>query len=99
MLPLAPGRFSITTDQPRFSLRLCASMRAEMSGAPPGGMVTSTRIGRFGKGACASAAVPISETAAMAAANNVDLNVIASPSSQACAFYRPRVAVPGDIIP
>jgi hypothetical protein len=57
MLPFAPGRFSITTDQPNVSFRLWASMRAEMSGAPPGGIVTNMRIGRLGNGcACAGLA-------------------------------------------
>src|SRR6266545_2181975 len=55
MLPLAPARFSITTDQPRLSWRDRARSRAEMSGAPPGGMVTSMRIGREGYGAWACA--------------------------------------------
>src|SRR5712691_4026643 len=56
MLPFAPGRFSITTDHPSVSCKYWASSRAEISGAPPGGMVTSTLIGRDGKGAWASAA-------------------------------------------
>src|SRR5262249_7302671 len=54
-LPLAPVRFSITIVQPCASCRPCATSRAEMSGAPPGGMVTSMRIGRDGYGACALA--------------------------------------------
>ena len=35
-----------------------------MSGAPPGGMVTSIRMGRVGYGACACAAVHMSASSA-----------------------------------
>src|SRR5262245_25130634 len=69
MLPLAPGRFSITTDQLSVSLRDCAKSRAEISGAPPGGIVTSTRIGRLGNGwACAA---PVKRAATAIAAHTL----------------------------
>src|SRR5262245_31889683 len=55
-LPFAPVRFSITTVQPRVSCRYCPTSRAEMSGAPPGGMVTSNLMGREGKVGSAPAA-------------------------------------------
>src|SRR5262245_5646233 len=54
-LPFAPVRFSITTVQPRVSCRYWPRSRAEMSGAPPGGIVTSIRIGREGKEVWAAA--------------------------------------------
>src|SRR5439155_27025921 len=51
MLPFEPGRFSTTTGWPRSSESLCPMTRAEISGAPPGGIGTMSLIGR--KGYCA----------------------------------------------
>src|SRR5262249_15154949 len=48
MLPFEPGRFSTTTGCPTSSLSLWPTTRAEMSGAPPGGMGTISLIGRVG---------------------------------------------------
>src|SRR5690349_534422 len=48
ILPLEPGRFSTTTGCPTSSASLCPTTRAEMSGAPPGGMGTISLIGRDG---------------------------------------------------
>src|SRR5437879_215474 len=51
MLPFEPGRFSATTGWPRSSESRCPMIRAEISGAPPGGIGTISLIGR--KGYCA----------------------------------------------
>src|SRR5260221_5095079 len=48
MLPLEPGRFSTTTAWPTSCEILCPTTRAEISGAPPGGMGTISLIGRVG---------------------------------------------------
>ena len=45
MTPDAPGRFSTTTGWPSDSVSFCATMRARMSFAPPGGKPTSMRSG------------------------------------------------------
>ena len=47
-VPVAPGRFSITTGWPRFSERPGAMMRATTSVPPPGGKPTTMRTGRVG---------------------------------------------------
>ena len=83
MLPLAPGRFSITTDQPSVSCSEWAMSRAEMSGAPPGGIVTSTRIGRDGNGACASAAAL---NKAANASTTMHISLVVTPSSNSPLF-------------
>jgi hypothetical protein len=49
MLPPAPGRLSTTTCWPSFSLSLGTSMRTTASALPPGGKVTTIRIGLLGK--------------------------------------------------
>src|SRR5947207_15723676 len=76
MLPLAPVRFSITTVQPCASCRPCATSRAEMSGVPPGGMVTSMRIGRDGYEVWACVAALISAATARAARPHVLPHVV-----------------------
>ncbi len=48
MLPFEPGRFSTTTGWPTSSESLCPMTRAEISGAPPGGIGTISLIGREG---------------------------------------------------
>src|SRR2546423_15325381 len=48
MLPFEPGRFSATTGCPRSSESRCPTIRAEISGAPPGGIGTISLIGRAG---------------------------------------------------
>src|SRR6266568_3757512 len=51
ILPFEPGRFSTTTAWPTNSASRCPMTRAEISGAPPGGIGTISLIGR--KGYCA----------------------------------------------
>src|SRR5258706_4916118 len=52
----APGRFSTTNCWPKASPHFDASMRARVSGLPPGASPTRTRTGFCGQaGACASA--------------------------------------------
>ena len=53
-------------DWPIVSVRRCASIRAAMSGAPPGGIVTSTLTGRVGY-CCAVARREPADTNASAA--------------------------------
>ena len=48
MLPLAPGRFSITKGLPKRSVSAGEIIRAMMSDEPPGGKVTIRRTGRLG---------------------------------------------------
>ncbi len=48
MLPFEPGRFSTTTGWPTSSESRCPTTRAEISGAPPGGIGTISLIGRNG---------------------------------------------------
>ena len=45
MMPLAPGRVSITTCWPHCSVIFCPSMRAIVSDVPPGDQGTIMRIG------------------------------------------------------
>src|SRR3954469_3506109 len=54
MLPLAPGRLSITTLWPSRTLSGCPSVRAMTSVAPPGGLPVTSWMGRLGK-VCAAA--------------------------------------------
>src|SRR5262245_43900365 len=49
MLPLAPGRFSITIGSPSASPSGTPTERAIWSAAPPGGKLTTSRIGLFGQ--------------------------------------------------
>src|SRR5262245_10783463 len=49
MLPLAPGRFSITIGSPSASPSGTPTERAIWSAAPPGGKLTMSRIGLFGQ--------------------------------------------------
>ncbi len=51
MLPPAPGRFSITSGWPSFSLTRGAMARTMASALPPGGKVTITRMGLVGQAA------------------------------------------------
>ena len=53
MLPPAPGLLSTTTGWPR--LAFSEKVRARMSGAPPGGKVTTRRMGWRGKACWARA--------------------------------------------
>ena len=53
-MPVAPGRFSITTGWPRFSPSRGAMMRATTSVPPPGGKPTTMRTGFAGYWASAS---------------------------------------------
>ena len=48
MMPLAPGRVSITTGWPQASLIFCPRMRAIVSVVPPGFHGTIMRIGLVG---------------------------------------------------
>jgi hypothetical protein len=57
ILPLAPGRFSITTGWPSNRAIPSAKSRAAKSVPPPGGLGTSTVIGRLGAHPCARAGV------------------------------------------
>src|SRR5215831_1606282 len=54
MLPLAPGRFSTTTDWPRRAPSRSATTRALVSVTPPGANGTTRRSGRAGQ-SCALA--------------------------------------------
>ena len=49
MLPLAPGRLSMTTLVPRLRDKASWNSRAAKSVPPPGGFGTSTVIGRLGQ--------------------------------------------------
>src|SRR6266705_5028709 len=51
----APGRFSTTNCWPSAPLSFAASMRARVSGLPPGARPTRTRTGFCGQADCASA--------------------------------------------
>jgi hypothetical protein len=72
IMPLAPGRFSMTSGWPRWSAIAGCMVRAMMSVAPPGAKPMSTRTGREGKApppggavcADAGAAVPSRPNAA-----------------------------------
>ncbi len=64
---LAPGRFSTMMFCPSDRVSGCASVRAMMSAAPPGGNGTTMRIGRLGQ-SCASV-VPEHNTATTTATN------------------------------
>src|SRR5262245_16408013 len=55
-------------------------MRAEISGAPPGGIVTSTRIGRLGKGCACAAFVNRTEHARMARIARAIVDIVSSPA-------------------
>src|SRR5690349_20806458 len=55
MVPLAPALFSTTTGWPSDSESLPPTRRAMKSAAPPGGTVTTRRIGLDGKSVCANA--------------------------------------------
>jgi hypothetical protein len=48
MVPPAPPRFSTSTGWPSDSDNFPPTRRAMKSAAPPGGTVTTRRIGRFG---------------------------------------------------
>src|SRR6185503_10949286 len=66
--PAAPGRLSITTGCPHFSVSLGPISRARMSEVPPGGNGTTMRIGLAGK-LCAGAGCANAKTASAAAFN------------------------------
>jgi hypothetical protein len=48
IMPLAPGRFSTTTDCPRASVSFCAMILAATSVPPPAAKPTSIFTGRSG---------------------------------------------------
>ena len=61
MLPLAPGRFSITTGWPSIGCRLSATTRPTMSGVEPGPNGTISRSGFVGQSCAAAGAIAASE--------------------------------------
>jgi hypothetical protein len=56
MLPPAPGRLSTTTCWPSLSLSRGTIIRTTASVLPPGGNVTTMRIGLLGKSGCVAGA-------------------------------------------
>ena len=61
-------------DWPIVSVRRCARRRAAISGAPPGGIVTSTLTGRVGY--CCAVACPAHNDISASAANPIPRSFI-----------------------
>src|ERR1044072_7333384 len=69
MLPLAPGRFSITNGWPSCSESDCATIRPKMATEPPAGKPTMPRAGRSGQ-VCADARRALASRGVLASASN-----------------------------
>src|SRR3954454_21797674 len=78
MAPPAPGLFSITKGWFSDSWSFCATTRAAMSVACPGGHGTTTRTGRFGWRWAPAAAAIVNVTTA-SAARNIDPPLAGTP--------------------
>src|SRR5438552_14532301 len=81
MLPFEPGRFSTTTGWPAHSESRCPMTRAEISGAPPGGIGTISLIGR--NGYCAHEATE-NKAANASAVKRLGAVLMLSPQCPAC---------------
>src|SRR5262245_4750335 len=71
IVPVAPGRLSISTCRPRTSLSLLASGRAAPSAAPPGGHPTTSRTGLLGYVCAKAASAPESIAPAIIRRNEI----------------------------